>query len=81
MMCGDSVNTEIRKTSTVSFDILLRLPSAYNGTAQLFNLAQRSSMRCPEISAANLLAIDISTLFTILGSLTSYIIVTIQFSK
>lgn len=74
-------NREIYKTATICYELLLELPEDSEDAMKLLYLAQRASHRCPQLSAANVFDINISTLFKLLGSLTSYVIVLIQFSK
>lgn len=48
---------------------------------QLYLLAQLSSQRCPSFSAAGFFKVDYSMLLALFGSVTSYVIVVIQFNK
>lgn len=51
-----------------------------NEARKLLFLAQQAANRCPQLSAANVFDVNISTLFALFGSITTYVVVVIQFN-
>lgn len=78
--CG-GVNDEAHRTATICYQLLSELPENSPEVKKIFIFAQHASQRCPQITAGNVFTVNASALFTLLGSLASYVIVLIQFEK
>lgn len=76
----DKTNKEIQKSANISFQILPELNEANPDFWKVLFLAQQTANRCPQLSAANVFDVNISTLFGLLGSITTYVVVVIQFN-
>lgn len=81
VVCCGGVNDEAYKTATICYQLVSELPDNSPEARKLLILAQHASQRCPQITAANVFTVNASALFTLLGSLTSYVIVLIQFNN
>ncbi|KAF2893220.1 hypothetical protein ILUMI_12954 [Ignelater luminosus] len=83
----DSATKEAQRTAEICYKLLLSLPAMPEKSQdralreQLYLLAQLSSQRCPGFSAAGFFRVDYSMLLALFGSVTSYVIVVIQFNK
>lgn len=78
--CCDSANKEIRNSSSISFQILMEISETNPAFRKILYLAHQTANRCPQLSAANVFDVNISTLFALFGSITTYIVVVIQFN-
>lgn len=76
----DKANREIQRSATIAFELLPDIEDSYPEFRKVFFLAQQASNRCPQLSAANVFDINISTLFALFGSITTYVVVVIQFN-
>lgn len=81
VICCGGANDEAYKTATICYQLLSELPENSPEARKLLIFAQHASQRCPKITAANVFTVNTAALFTLLGSLTSYVIVLIQFDK
>ncbi|XP_017776024.1 PREDICTED: putative gustatory receptor 28b [Nicrophorus vespilloides] len=75
---------EIKLTSVISYNLIQELgevPNDLNYKQELQELALLATNKCPSFSAAGFFAVNYSALFGLVGSITSYLIVLIQFNK
>lgn len=79
MVCGDMTNCEIKRTQHVSLTAITNLPDKSVSAKSISYVAMQISLEQPQLTAANLFPLTLSTLLTLFGSLTSYMIIIIQF--
>lgn len=81
IVCCDAANREVHKSATISFQMLPDMADTPTEVRKLLFLAQQAANRCPQLSAANVFDVNISTLFALFGSITTYVVVVIQFNS
>ncbi|XP_017776026.1 PREDICTED: uncharacterized protein LOC108562262 [Nicrophorus vespilloides] len=75
---------KIRHTSVIAYNLIQELgeaPNDMNYKQELQELAELATNKCPSFSAAGFYTVNYSVLFGLVGSITSYLIVLIQFNK
>ncbi|KAI4457571.1 invertebrate gustatory receptor [Holotrichia oblita] len=83
---ANSTINEAQNTSNVSYKLLQYVPPSSNNIQDrelredLLLLSEQSSLRTPCFTAAGFFNVDYTMLFTLLSSITSYLVVLIQFS-
>lgn len=82
----DATIREAQKTPIITYKLLQTLPLESSDPLErdlredLLLLSEQTSLRTPSFSAAGFFTVDYTMLFTLLGSVTSYLIVLIQFN-
>lgn len=84
--CNSALN-EAEKVGKTTFKLLQDIPE-FKMTEneemlreELLVLAQQALMNCPHFTAAGFFNVDYTMLYNILGSVTSYVVVIVQFNK
>lgn len=80
MMCGNSVTTESSKTPFLCYKLQEHFPADSNERIEILILAKQVRTNVVKITAADFFEINRSTLFGLLATCTTYVIVVLQFS-
>lgn len=77
-ICCGSVNEGIKYIGKLCFEASFNFQYGSNEEKQLTNFAMYLSMKAPQISAANVLVINLSTFFSIMSVVITYFIIIVQ---
>ncbi|XP_071051136.1 putative gustatory receptor 28b [Onthophagus taurus] len=84
---ADNTHEESRRTGLLCYKILQSLPEdnlwnkSFQFREEMVFFAKETCLRCPKFSAAGFLTVDFSMLFVLINSMSTYVVVLIQFNK